>query len=84
VAEALTNVVKYAEAELVAVRVRRDGDSVVVEVEDDGIGGADAALGSGLRGLEDRVSALDGMLLVDSPPDNGTLVVARFPAMSRA
>jgi signal transduction histidine kinase len=84
VAEALTNVVKYAEAEAVDVRVRRDGNRAVVEVEDDGIGGADAALGTGLRGLEDRVSALDGTLVVDSPPGKGTLVVARFPAMSRA
>jgi signal transduction histidine kinase len=80
VAEGLTNVVKYARAERVAVRVRRDGDDVVVEIEDDGVGGADPAGGSGLRGLEDRVSALDGQLHVDSAPGEGTRIVARIPA----
>jgi signal transduction histidine kinase len=78
-AEALTNVVKYAQAEQVWVRVRREGDQVTVEIEDDGVGGATPASGSGLRGLEDRVSALDGRLFVDSPPGRGTRVVAHIP-----
>jgi signal transduction histidine kinase len=52
---------------------------VEVEVRDDGIGGADPADGTGLRGLEDRVAALDGRLLVTSPAGEGTTVVARIP-----
>jgi signal transduction histidine kinase len=83
VAEALTNVVKYASASHASVRVRRNGTNVVVEIEDDGVGGADAASGTGLRGLEDRVAALDGKLHVDSPPGRGTRVVARIPATLR-
>jgi signal transduction histidine kinase len=82
VAEALTNVVKYAQASCAHVRVRREGEMVAVEIEDDGVGGADPAKGSGLRGLEDRVSALDGTLVVDSPPGRGTRVVASIPAAS--
>ena len=51
----------------------------MVEVRDDGVGGADAGGGSGLRGLDDRVGALDGTLEVESPPGAGTLVRARIP-----
>jgi signal transduction histidine kinase len=51
-----------------------------LEVGDDGIGGADPANGSGLRGLSDRVAALDGELIVDSPIGNGTRVTARIPS----
>jgi signal transduction histidine kinase len=79
VAEALTNIVKYAEASRVEVRVcRRDGFARV-EVVDDGVGGADMSRGSGLRGLADRVEALDGRLGVESPPSGGTRVWAEFP-----
>jgi signal transduction histidine kinase len=80
VAEALTNVVKYADAAWARVRVRRHLECIEVEISDDGVGGANPAAGSGLRGLEDRVAALDGMLTVDSPGGRGTRVVARFPA----
>jgi signal transduction histidine kinase len=80
VAEALTNVVKYAQASRASVTVRREDGVVAVEIADDGIGGAAPAKGSGLRGLEDRVAALDGTLAVDSPPGQGTCIVARFPA----
>jgi signal transduction histidine kinase len=66
VAEALTNVAKYAEASSVEVRAERQNGRVVVEVEDDGVGGADPARGSGLRGLADRVEALEGELEVTS------------------
>ena len=59
---------KYAQATEATVRVTRSGDRVVVEIADDGVGGADAARGSGLRGLADRVEALDGRLTVVSPP----------------
>ena len=60
VAEALTNAARYAAAKSVKVGVWRDDGQVEVEVSDDGVGGADPESGSGLRGLNDRVSALDG------------------------
>ncbi len=79
VAEALTNVVRYADASQASVSVARANGHAVVEVVDDGIGGADPARGSGLRGLADRVAALDGRLEVDSPPGVGTRVRVEFP-----
>ncbi len=79
VAEALTNVVKYADASSVRVSVERLNGRAVVEVADDGRGGADPAKGTGLRGLVDRVSALDGTLSVDSPEGGGTRVRAEIP-----
>jgi signal transduction histidine kinase len=79
VAEALTNVAKYAQANAATVRVRRVNGDVEVAVADDGIGGADPERGSGLRGLADRLSALDGRLLVDSPAGRGTTVRAVIP-----
>ncbi|HEY6774905.1 MAG TPA: sensor histidine kinase [Thermoleophilaceae bacterium] len=79
VSEALANVAKYACAERVTVAVRRAADRVVVEVSDDGVGGADVSGGSGLRGLSDRVAALDGRLHVRSPPGAGTRVRAEIP-----
>jgi signal transduction histidine kinase len=79
VSEALTNVAKYAQASQATVAVRRENGHVVVEVTDDGIGGADAAHGSGLRGLADRVAALDGKLSLDSPAGRGTRLHAEIP-----
>jgi signal transduction histidine kinase len=79
VAEALTNVAKYAGASEARVRVGRENGRVVIEVADDGAGGADPAHGSGLRGLADRVAALDGTLAVESPPGKGTSVRAEIP-----
>jgi len=79
VAESLTNVVKYADASQAVVRLQRDNGRVVVEVKDDGVGGADPGRGTGLRGLEDRVSALGGEFEVASRPGAGTTVVARIP-----
>ena len=79
VSEALTNVAKYARAEHATVAVRRVGDRVMVEVSDDGVGGADVASGSGLRGLSDRVGALDGRLDLRSPPGAGTQLRAEIP-----
>jgi signal transduction histidine kinase len=81
VSEALTNVAKYARAEHATVAVRRVADKVVVEVSDDGVGGADVAGGSGLRGLSDRVSALDGRLELRSPVGEGTQVRAEIPLL---
>jgi signal transduction histidine kinase len=78
-AEALTNVAKYAEASRVTVRVAAANGVVRVEVADDGVGGADPAHGSGLRGLADRVEALGGRLRVESPPGGGTRLLAELP-----
>jgi signal transduction histidine kinase len=83
VAEAITNVARYARATHAVVSVTRDGDRVRVEITDDGVGGADPANGSGLRGLADRVAALDGRLDVDSPPGGGTTVRAVIPYSTR-
>jgi PAS domain S-box-containing protein len=79
VAEALTNVVKYAQASSAVVRIARENGMLAVTVGDDGIGGADPAGGSGLRGLADRVAALDGSLSVASPQGGGTAVRAEIP-----
>jgi signal transduction histidine kinase len=79
VAEALTNVAKYANATHAAVSVERANGSLRVEVADDGVGGADPAAGTGLRGLADRVAALDGRLQVSSPSGSGTVVRAEVP-----
>jgi PAS domain S-box-containing protein len=79
ISEALTNVTKYARASTVRVRVAPLGGSVVVEVSDDGVGGADPAAGSGLRGLADRVEALGGSLQVISPTGGGTSLRAEIP-----
>jgi signal transduction histidine kinase len=79
VAEALTNVVKYADASHASVSIVRQNGHAVVEVRDDGVGGADPGRGSGLRGLADRVSALDGRLDLESPPGEGTVLRAEIP-----
>ena len=79
VAEALTNVVKYAHASQATVSVVRNNGSAVVEIADDGIGGADPGRGSGLRGLADRVSALDGTIAIESPAGAGTRLRAEIP-----
>jgi signal transduction histidine kinase len=79
VSEALTNIVKYAEASHAVVRVGRENGSVRVSVADDGIGGADPVRGSGLVGLNDRIVALGGRLEVLSPVGEGTVVTARIP-----
>ena len=80
VAEALTNVAKYASAGRAIVDVSRTADGLRVEIDDDGVGGADAAAGSGLRGLADRVGALDGRLELHSPAGEGTRLRVLFPA----
>jgi PAS domain S-box-containing protein len=79
VSEALTNVVKYARATRATVRLAAEDDTLVVEVRDDGVGGAAAGSGSGLSGLADRVGASEGVLELDSPPGRGTLVRAVLP-----
>jgi signal transduction histidine kinase len=78
-AEAITNVVKYARASHVRLSVSHADGRASLAVSDDGVGGADAAHGTGLRGLADRVEALGGHLYVDSPPGRGTRVRAEIP-----
>jgi signal transduction histidine kinase len=79
VAEALTNVSKYAHASSAAVAVARSNGSLLVDITDDGVGGARAGGGSGLLGLEDRVSALGGTLAIESPAGEGTRLHAEIP-----
>ncbi|HZC14678.1 MAG TPA: histidine kinase [Thermoleophilaceae bacterium] len=79
VSEALTNVARHARAEQAVVRVARSDGLLRVEIEDDGVGGADLGGGSGLRGLADRVGALDGTLDVESGNGRGTVVRATLP-----
>jgi signal transduction histidine kinase len=83
VAEALTNAAKHARCERAEVSVRVDDGVVVAEVRDDGVGGAQASAGSGLRGLADRVSALGGRLEVESPDGRGTAITATIALPQR-
>ena len=82
VCEALANVAKYAEATTASVRISRRNGVAVVEIADDGVGGADESAGTGLQGLADRVAALDGTLRILSPPGAGTVVSAELPCAS--
>ena len=79
VAEALTNVARYSQASHAEVAIDRANGTLVVEIRDDGVGGADPRRGSGLRGLADRVAAVDGRLVVTSEPGAGTVVHAEIP-----
>jgi signal transduction histidine kinase len=81
--EALTNVARYAHASAASVRVTRTHGRVVIVIADDGVGGADPARGSGLRGLADRVEALGGGLRLASPLDGGTVLTAELPYRDR-
>jgi PAS domain S-box-containing protein len=79
ISEALANVAKFAQATRTSVRVAEEDGNLRVEVRDDGRGGADPAQGSGLRGLADRVAALDGTFSVESPTGAGTTIRAEIP-----
>jgi signal transduction histidine kinase len=79
VAESLTNVAKYAGASHATVNVERANGRLLVEVADDGVGGADPDNGTGLRGLADRLAVIEGRLEVDSPAGRGTTIRARIP-----
>jgi signal transduction histidine kinase len=83
VAEAITNVAKYAQASHATVSITRSNGRATVTVSDDGVGGADPTGGSGLRGLAARVEALNGRLDVDSPPERGTRITAEIPSEGR-
>jgi signal transduction histidine kinase len=79
VAEALTNVARHARAGSARVTIRRESEGLRVEVADDGVGGADARGGTGIQGLQDRVGAIDGHLVVESRPGAGTRLIAILP-----
>jgi signal transduction histidine kinase len=82
VAEALTNVVRYAKATRADVKTTLEENTLTVTIEDDGQGGADLESGSGLRGMQDRLAALDGTLEIISPPGAGTIVKGAIPCGS--
>jgi signal transduction histidine kinase len=82
--EALTNAAKHSDASRVTIEVDAGDRRVVVAIADDGVGGAVVRRGSGLAGLVDRVEALGGTLLIDSPPGGGTRVVASLPLSTSA
>ena len=84
VSESLANVAKYASASQARVDLARDDSLLVVEVSDDGVGGADAEKGSGLRGLSDRVEALGGRFRVSSEQGRGTTVRAELPVLAES
>jgi len=77
--EALQNSVKHAHASHITIHLHRDRDTLVLDVDDDGIGGATLDGGTGLRGLHDRITAINGTLTVRSPPRAGTRIHARLP-----
>ena len=79
VSEALANVAKHANASLVQVRAEVDQEALVLSIEDNGRGGANPELGTGLTGLRDRVEALGGSFATASSPERGTRIDARLP-----
>ena len=80
--EALANAAKHADASSISIHLARTGDHLVAEIEDDGVGGADPARGTGLAGLRDRMEALGGSLTVADREGHGTRIVASVPARS--
>jgi len=82
VAEALANAIKHAQASTVDLRMVRADGELRVEITDDGVAGAQANGGAGLRGMADRVDALDGRLVVSSPRGGGTFILAELPCGS--
>jgi signal transduction histidine kinase len=83
VSEALTNAAKHSQASTVEVSVQARDSVLELMVDDDGVGGADPARGSGLTGLADRVAALGGTIAIESPPDRGTSLRVEIPLVSR-
>ena len=77
--EGLANVAKHARANTVSIAASTTATTLRIEVGDDGVGGADATKGSGIRGLQDRVAAMGGTLTTQSPAGQGTLIVAEIP-----
>jgi signal transduction histidine kinase len=79
IAEALANAVKHSSARKVHIRIKHSSDVLRIEVADDGVGGADPALGTGLQGVERRLGTFDGILAVSSPPGGPTMIVMEVP-----
>ncbi len=79
ISEALANVAKHARASAAEVTARREGDLLLLEVTDDGRGGAEPDAGTGLRGLSQRVGSVDGRLSIDSPPGGPTTISVELP-----
>jgi len=82
VTEALTNVARHSRATRAHVSIARAGDRLVVEVRDDGVGGADASLGTGLQGMRERVAGMGGTTHVISPPGGPTTISVEMPCGS--
>jgi signal transduction histidine kinase len=82
VSEALTNVARHAQANAAQVSILRSGDRLIIEVRDDGLGGADASKGTGLTGLRNRVAAHGGSLHVVSPEGGPTTLLVEIPCGS--
>jgi signal transduction histidine kinase len=78
-AEAMANIAKHAQATAMAITVAPSEDLLVIEISDDGIGGARSPTDGGLAGLLDRIAALDGTLRISSPPGRGTCLHAEIP-----
>lgn len=79
IAEALTNIARHSQATAATVTIRRFGDLLFIDIEDDGVGGAHSNRGSGLAGIRDRATALEGRAVIESPPERGTLVHVELP-----
>ncbi len=82
VSELLTNVTRHSGARNAWVTIRGDADQLLIDVSDDGVGGVDRSLGSGVSGLEDRIEAVDGSMTVRSPLGEGTTVLIEIPSRS--
>src|SRR5439155_25615599 len=82
--EALTNAAKHAQASVIDIRVDGRDGALTLSIHDDGVGGADPGRGSGIIGLQDRVEALGGTILVLSPPGQGTTLHVQLPAEPKA
>jgi signal transduction histidine kinase len=83
VTEALANVAKHAQAAAISVTVETHANGIRATVEDDGVGGSHAEAGSGLIGLTDRVEALGGRIVLDSPPNQGTRISIDLPLVAQ-
>jgi signal transduction histidine kinase len=79
VAEAMTNAMKHSRAGAIGIAIKETSDRLCIEVRDDGVGGVDVSRGTGIIGLQDRVAAVGGHLIVESPPEGGTVIRAELP-----
>ncbi|HLT18569.1 MAG TPA: ATP-binding protein, partial [Thermomicrobiales bacterium] len=82
IAEGLTNIARHSQATRARVAIRQENGTLLIDIEDDGVGGAEVAAGTGLTGMFDRVAALEGKLHVDSPEGEGTRIHVELPCES--